>query len=110
MALEDIRRELRRFVDERQWNRYQTPKNLSMALTVEASELMEIFQWIEGEASRTLNAETLDRVRDEIADVMIYCLHIANELGIDPEEAIRSKLERNRIRFPATTARKTSIT
>ncbi len=91
------------FVDERDWRQFHTPKNLAMALTIEAGELMEHFQWIDGDASRGVaaDADKLTAVADELADVMCYALAMANELDIDLAAAIEAKMEKNRAKYPA---------
>lgn len=101
MNVQNLQIELKNFVKERGWEKIHSPKNLSMAISVEAGELMEIFQWMDGEYSRTPDEETLDRIRDELADVMIFCIHLANELEFNIVEIIQSKLQRNKKRFPA---------
>ena len=94
---------VREFVDERDWRQFHTPKNLAMALTIEAGELMEHFQWIDGDASRGVaaDADKLTAVADELADVMCYALAMANELDIDLAAAIEAKMEKNRAKYPA---------
>ena len=91
--MDELREKLRTFANNRAWMKYHSPKNLSMALSVEAAELMEHFQWLTEEQSRNLDTETLEKVRDEIGDVQNYLLRLADELGIDPIEAGKEKLE-----------------
>ena len=93
--------DLRKFVHERDWEQFHTPKNLAMALSVEAAEIVEHFQWLTPDESQTLGREKVDQVRDEIGDVLIYLVSLADRLGIDPLEAARGKLEKNRLRYPA---------
>ncbi len=102
--LEDVRS----FNEERDWGRFHSPKTLAMALVVEAAELAEPFQWMEEGASRTLAPERKQAVADEIGDVLIYLVNLADQLGIDPAEAARAKLERNRERYPAERVRGSS--
>jgi NTP pyrophosphatase (non-canonical NTP hydrolase) len=101
-TLEVLCQEIAQFVDERSWQQYHTPKSLSMSIAIEAAELMEHFQWHGNEAS--LEVAQHDAVRNEIAaelaDVLIYCLALANVLEIDAGEAVLAKLARNRQRFP----------
>lgn len=93
---------LRQFSEERDWEQFHTPKNLAMALSVEASELLEIFQWLTPEGSQqVMRGPAADAVRDEVADVMIYLLRLIDVLGIDLEEVVAAKIERNAARFPA---------
>lgn len=92
---------LRQFSEERGWKQFHTPKNLAMALSVEASELLEIFQWMSPEEScRVMGSENADAVREEVADVMIYLLRLADVLDLDLEDALIQKANRNETRFP----------
>ena len=98
-----LREMVARFVDARDWQQFHSPKNLSMALAIEAAELMEHFQWITGDASRQIGDEPrkLDEVREELADVLCYALAIANELQIDVSTAMREKMRKNEQKYPA---------
>jgi dCTP diphosphatase len=98
--LEDLRTGIREFVAERDWEQFHSPKNLAMALSVEASEIVEHFQWLTEEQSRNLPPEKLAEIREEIGDVMIYLIKLASALGVDPVEAARSKLEINKQKYP----------
>lgn len=101
MNVEDRQRALREFAEQRDWVRFHNPKNLAVALSVEASELLEIFQWLSPEESEdVMTGERGDDVRDEIADVMIYLLRLADVLGIDLDEVVAAKIARNAERFP----------
>jgi NTP pyrophosphatase (non-canonical NTP hydrolase) len=93
--------QIRNFNKERDWDQYHTPKNLSMALMVEAGELAEHFQWLTQDQSKTLNNETLEKVREEIGDVLIYLLNIADKLGINPIAAAKEKILKNANKYPA---------
>nr|WP_202434965.1 MULTISPECIES: nucleotide pyrophosphohydrolase [unclassified Streptomyces] len=97
-----MRRRLADFAAARDWGRYHTPKNLAAALSVEASELLEIFQWLTPEQSARVmeDAGTAHRVEDEVADVLAYLLQFCEVLGIDPLAALAAKIERNETRFP----------
>jgi dCTP diphosphatase len=98
----ELQRRLRDFARERDWEQFHTPKNLAMALAGEVGELVEIFQWLTPEeASQVMEGPRADDVEDELADVLIYLLRIADVLGIDLAEATRAKLERNEHRYPA---------
>ncbi len=92
--------QIRNFNKERDWGQYHTPKNLSMALMIEAGELAEHFQWLTQDQSKTLNSETLGEVREEIGDVLIYLLNIADKLGIDPIAAAKEKILKNANKYP----------
>jgi dCTP diphosphatase len=91
------------FVAERDWSQFHSPKNVSMALAIEAAELMEHFQWLTTDASRKLvdDPERLAAVGEEIADVVGYSFALANELGIDLSSTIRAKMVKNAIKYPA---------
>lgn len=104
-GLADLQRRLRDFADERDWGQFHTPKNLAMAATVEAGELLEIFQWLTPTESASLGAEDLQRVRDELADVMIYLLRLGDVLAIDIARSIDEKIVANARRYPTSLAR-----
>ncbi len=99
--LTDLRDSLRQFCAERDWHRYHTPKNLVMALSVEAAELVEHFQWATPEESVALSDIKRAEVADEIADVLIYLTELADVLGIDPVQAARAKMLKNAVKYPA---------
>lgn len=105
MNLETLRDRLRTFADDRDWHRFHTPKNLAMALSVEASELVEIFQWLTPKESQAVMAsEEADHVREELADILIYLVRIADVLDVDLVDAAATKVNRNEQRFPANTS------
>lgn len=91
---------LREYCAARDWRRYHTPKNLVMALSVEAAELVEHFQWSTPEESCTLTPEKREAVADEIADVLIYLTELADVTGIDMLAATRAKIAKNAVRYP----------
>jgi dCTP diphosphatase len=99
----ELRALVRRFVDERQWRVFHTPKNLSMSLAIEAAELMEHFQWLTSEQSQAIGEkpDKLVEVGEELADVLCYSLALANELGIDVSQAIADKMVKNALKYPA---------
>lgn len=99
LALRDT---LREFAAARNWRVYHTPKNLAMALIVEAAELVEHFQWTTPEESSNLSAEKAAAVRDEVADVLIYLVEMADVLNIDLIAAARDKIVKNAVKHPAT--------
>lgn len=94
-----LRRVITAFIEERDWHRFHSPKNLAMALSVEVSEIVECFQWLTQEQSRNLPPEKLAEVREEIGDVMIYLTELANQLDIDVVEAAMAKMEKNRKKY-----------
>ena len=100
-----LRDKLREFTEARDWNQFHSPKNLSMALSAEAAELLEIFQWLTEEQSRNLDARSKDAARDEIADVLLYLVRLADQLGIDPVAEAHRKLADNERKYPADKAR-----
>jgi dCTP diphosphatase len=99
--LENLIKKVREFRQERDWGQYHSPKNLVMALMVEAGELAEHFQWLTQEQSSSLPPDKLEEVREEIGDVLIYLANLCDRLGIDPMAAAFEKLEKNRERYPA---------
>ncbi|MFJ7058242.1 nucleotide pyrophosphohydrolase [Streptomyces griseobrunneus] len=98
----ELQRRLAAFAAARDWEQYHTPKNLVAALSVEASELVEIFQWLTPEQSARImdEPEAAHRVADEVADVLAYLLQFCEVLGIDPLRALAAKMDRNEKRFP----------
>jgi NTP pyrophosphatase (non-canonical NTP hydrolase) len=101
-TLATLKDAMRRFVTERDWDQFHSPKNLAMGLSVEASELMEHFLWIDNEVSRQVvqKRAELEEIADEMADVACYLLALANTLGVDLSEAILGKLEKNARKYP----------
>lgn len=95
--MKDLIIEINKFRDERNWRQYHNPKDLALSLSLEASELLENFQWVSAEEGAEKNRENIE---DELADVFIYGLMMADDLGIDMEEAILKKLEKNREKYP----------
>jgi NTP pyrophosphatase (non-canonical NTP hydrolase) len=104
-SLTTLAEELKTFANERDWNQFHSPKNLVMALSVEASEIMEHFQWLTEEQSSDLPPAKLQQVREEIGDVLIYLIRLADKLRIDPLEAAFEKLDMNRVKYPADKVR-----
>ncbi|MGW0084107.1 nucleotide pyrophosphohydrolase [Streptomyces sp. NPDC003393] len=102
VELAALQRRLAEFAAARDWQPYHTPKNLVAALSVEASELVEIFQWLTPEESARVmsDPETAHRVRDEVADVLAYLLQLCEVLDVDPLAALAAKIDRNESRFP----------
>ncbi|MFF4543567.1 nucleotide pyrophosphohydrolase [Streptomyces sp. NPDC001406] len=97
-----LQRRLAEFAAARNWQPYHTPKNLAAALSVEASELVEIFQWLTPEESARVmdDPDTAHRVTDEVADVLAYLPQLCEVLGIEPLAALDAKIDRNERRFP----------
>ena len=99
--MDELLAALRAFNDERDWGQFHSPKNLATALMVEAGEIAEHFQWMSEADSRDVGAEKLEKIKQEIGDVMLYLLNLSDKLQIDPLQAAREKLEINRAKYPA---------
>ena len=97
----ELRDALRAFATERDWDQFHSPRNLATALAVEAAELLEPFQWLTEKESGALPPEKMPAVADELADVLLYLVRIADKLGIDLLAAAAAKLHRNEIKYPA---------
>ena len=102
---DEIKHRLRAFCTERDWDQFHSPKNLAMALSVEAAELVEHFQWLTEEQSAALPADRRAAVAQEIADVQIYLIRLADRLDIDLDAAVSAKLAVNEQKYPADKAR-----
>lgn len=103
--LEDLRDALRQFAAERDWDQFHSPKNLASALSVEAAELLEHFQWLTEEQSRSLSAEAKAKVADEMADVLVYLVRLADKLDVDLMATSQDKIARNAEKYPIDKAR-----
>ena len=101
----ELRDRLRVFTQEREWDRYHTPKNLAMALIVEAAELAEHFQWLTAEESQSPQDGKREKIRDELADVLIYLVELADTLDVDLAAAARDKIAKNALKYPVEKAR-----
>jgi NTP pyrophosphatase (non-canonical NTP hydrolase) len=104
-SLSDLASQLNQFANERDWQQFHSPKNLSAALSVEAAELLEHFQWLTEEQSRQLSPEKLEAVGAEVADVLLYLIQLASALGIDPIAAAQAKIKHNSLKYPIDRAR-----
>lgn len=96
---------VRVFVDERDWDQFHTPKNLASALSVEAAELLEHFQWLQAGRADELGAGKLNEVRHEMADVLVYLVRLADKLDVDLFAAVEEKMVLNRAKYPAELVR-----
>jgi NTP pyrophosphatase (non-canonical NTP hydrolase) len=103
--LEELKKKLRLFAADRDWDQYHTPKNLAMALIAEAAEVVEHFQWLTEEESSNVHPETLEEISHELADVFVYLIRLADKLGIDLIEAANRKMALNEEKYPADKAR-----
>jgi NTP pyrophosphatase (non-canonical NTP hydrolase) len=100
-SLEELNERHRRFVEDRNWQKHQSPKNLVMALTAEVGELVELFQWLTPKESREVSGGRRQAVAEEMADVLIYLVRLADETGIDLVAAAHEKCEINERKYPA---------
>ena len=101
-TVETLKTMVREFVDERDWHKFHTPKNLSMAMAIEVAELMEHFQWLTPDESRAVESDAakLSEVGEELADVLCYAMAIANELNLDITDIMKRKMVKNREKYP----------
>ncbi len=97
----ELQRQLREFADQRDWEKYHSPKNLVMAMSVEMAELMEHFEWLTEEQSLNLDEETREQVALEMADVMIYLVRMADRCGVNLDKSVKQKLLLNAQKYPA---------
>ena len=104
-SLNALRDALRQFAAERDWDQFHSPKNLSMALSVEVSELLEHMQWLTEEQSQNLPVKTHQEVTEELADTLMYLVRIADKLDVDLLEAASQKLVQNHKAYPAEKVR-----
>ena len=106
MDIPALQQQLRQFAAARQWPPFHTPKNLAMALVVEAAELAEIFQWHTPEESQVAGAEPAqhERIADEVADVLLYLVQLADHCGVDVDAAVLRKLQKNALKYPPPAA------
>ena len=99
-TMKNLKSDLRQFTKDRNWNQYHSPKNLAMALSVEVAELVEIFQWLnEAESQELLNKE-FDNLKDEIGDIQIYLIMIADKFNLDPIVMAKMKMKKNIEKYP----------
>ena len=109
--IEKIAERLRQFAADRDWEQFHSPKNLAMALAGEAGELIELFQWLTEEESRNVAQHTFEkeRVAEELADIQIYLVRIADQLGIDLTRAVDEKIQSNEMKYPITLSKGNAI-
>lgn len=101
MGFGELNKALTDFVMERDWDQFHTPENLAKSISIEAAELLEQFQW---------NSDPdFEQLRDELADVLTYCLLLAKKYGLDPEELVLTKLEKTKAKYPVDKAKGSSI-
>ncbi|MDW7643624.1 MAG: nucleotide pyrophosphohydrolase [Desulfuromonadales bacterium] len=104
-TLQDLKEKMADFVRERDWEQFHTPKNLSMSIAIEAGELMEHFQWLTVEQSKNLSPAALQDIGEELADIVIYALSLANTLGLDMADTVLAKMEKNIRKYPSEQVR-----
>lgn len=100
VAIQEIKNKIRKFVSQRDWAQFHSPKNLSMSLSIESSELMEVFQWLTEQQSFDLSKKQREEVEDEIADIAVYLMNLCNVLDIDLSKAIDRKMKKNIKKYP----------
>lgn len=100
MNMQKIQKIINEFSKQRDWDKHHNPKNLAMALSVEASELLEIFQWLDFESSKSLNGEKKEHLKEEIADIAVYLIRICMAYDINLEDAIVEKMKKNEKKYP----------
>ena len=103
--MEEVLARIRKFRDERDWMKFHDPKNLAVSISIEAAELLELFQWKTGEEASRYAADNKERVSEEMADVAIYLLELADNVGIDLMKAIEVKLDKNAAKYPVEKSR-----
>jgi dCTP diphosphatase len=104
----DLREQLRRFSKERDWDQFHVPKNLAIALSVETAELLEHFQWLSEDESKCLPADKIEKIREELADVLLYLIRLADKLDVDLVTAANWKIKVNAQKYPTNKAKGTS--
>ena len=100
MNIEKINKDIKQFSKDREWDKFHNPKNLVMALSVESSELLEIYQWLNEKDALDIKGEKLTHVKEEIADIAIYLLRVCMSYDINLEDAINSKMKKNALKYP----------
>ncbi|MCK4622530.1 MAG: nucleotide pyrophosphohydrolase [Desulfuromonadales bacterium] len=105
LTLQDLKAQMATFVRERDWEQFHSPKNLSMSIAIEAAEMMEHFQWLTVEQSRQLDDAACAEIGEELADILLYSLSMANILQLDLTATVLAKMEKNRRKYPADKVR-----
>jgi NTP pyrophosphatase (non-canonical NTP hydrolase) len=107
--LEMLKQEIRVFVAERDWEKFNTPKNLATSVTIESAELLELFQWLQTGSVEELREERYEKVKQEIADVLIYLISLSDQLDIDIKDAVLKKMTINRVKYPVGLVRGSAL-
>jgi len=103
--MQQLIKKIRTFARDRNWEQFHSPKNLAMALSVEVAEVVEHFQWLTQEESNRLDPAKINKIREEIGDVLIYLSRLADRLGIDPVQAAEEKMRINAKKYPVEKAK-----
>ena len=106
--LDSVIKEIIKFRDDRDWLQFHDPKNLSQAISIEAAELQEIFLWKSTVDSKSLPPDHVKRVKNEVADIFIFMIYLCNHFGINLLEAVKNKLQTNRLKYPVEKSRGSS--
>ncbi|MDA8669199.1 nucleotide pyrophosphohydrolase [Alphaproteobacteria bacterium] len=101
MNFNKINKEIKSFVDERDWDQFHSPKNLSMALSVEASELVEIFQWLNNKDIEENKEKIHQAVKEEVVDIFYYVVSMCQKMDINLEDAFYEKMKKNKLKYPS---------
>ena len=109
MDIEQIKQKLRDFAEAREWNQFHSPKNLASAVSVEAAELLEIFQWLTEEESKNLDEKNKEKVGQEIADVFLYLLRLSDKLNINLLQVAEQKIALNEQKYPVELSKGNSM-
>jgi len=103
--MKELAQTLKEFAEARDWDQFHSPKNLAMAMSVEVAEIVEHFQWLTEEESFELPPDKLNKIKEEIGDVMIYLVRLSDKLGIDPLQAAKEKIKINETKYPIEKAK-----
>ncbi len=106
-TIEKLKRSVAHFRDAREWKPYHNPKDLAVGISIEANELLELFQWKSPDEARALmrDPKKAELIREELADIVIYCLSASDEMGIDLSDAVKDKLAKNEAKYPVEKAK-----
>lgn len=101
-TLSELKNRIKKFIDDRDWGKYHNPKDIAVSITIEASELLELFQWVKDEELEKIinNPKKVAKIEEELADVTIYCFDLANACNIDIAQAVAKKIKQNEDKYP----------
>ena len=102
VTIAQLKKEIKKFSEERNWSKYHKPKDLAISISIEAGELLEIFQWLTDEENEqaSMDPKKMNRIKSELADVFAYALNLSNRLGIDVSKAVLNKIKENEQKYP----------